>query len=87
MWVIFLIGIPYLTAVAYLVTRGQNMAVRAGKETLAVRQGAQAGIGATWGRSSAQEIVDAKALLDAGTVTPEEFDLLKAEVLRRIQSH
>lgn len=62
------------------------MAVRAGKEALAVRQGAEAGVGATRGRSSAQEIADAKALLDAGTITPEEFDLLKADILRRIQS-
>jgi hypothetical protein len=32
--------------------------------------------------SPAQEIADAKALLDAGTITPQEFDALKAKALR-----
>ena len=33
------------------------------------------------GRSPAQEIADAKALLEAGTITQTEFDALKAKAL------
>ena len=33
------------------------------------------------GKSPAQEIADAKALLDAGTITQQEFDSLKAKAL------
>ena len=33
------------------------------------------------GRSPAQEIADAKALLDAGTISQAEFDALKAKAL------
>jgi len=73
-WVIFLIFFPYLTALVYLIARGQAMAVRAREGVSAVS------------RSPAQEIADAKALLDAGTVTPEEFDSLKAHALGRIQN-
>ncbi|GBE68017.1 membrane protein [Mycobacterium sp. MFM001] len=66
LWVVCLILFPYLTALIYLITRGQSMTVRA-------RDAA--------GPSPAQEIAHAKELLDAGTITPDEFDALKAKAL------
>ncbi len=80
-WVIFLIVLPYLTALVYLIARGSGMAQRAQAAAVAAQQEADAYIRQAAGRSPAQEIADAKALLDAGSITPAEFDSLKAKAL------
>ena len=80
-WVIFLIVFPYITALVYLIARGKGMAERSrtrpspprGTPTTYIREAA--------GKSPAQEIADAKALLDAGTITQQEYDSLKAKAL------
>lgn len=81
-WVIALIFVPFLTALIYLIARGSGMAQR---QYAAVRQ-AQSQTDAyiqqvASGKSSAQDIADAKALLDSGTITRAEFDTLKAKAL------
>ncbi|MGV0791634.1 SHOCT domain-containing protein [Mycolicibacterium sp. XJ1819] len=81
LWVLFLVVLPYLTALVYLSVRGQEMAVRARTDARAAHLTSDAELEAT-GRSPAQEIADAKRLLDEGVITPEEFDLIKAKILR-----
>ena len=68
-WVIFLILIPYLTALVYLIARGQGMATRAREATLSAKKETDSYIREAAGRSPAQEIADAKGLLDAGAIT------------------
>lgn len=80
-WVIFLIVLPYLTALVYLIVRGKGMAERARKQALQAKQQTDDYIRDAAGRSPAQEIADAKALLDAGTISQGEFDALKAKAL------
>jgi hypothetical protein len=80
-WVVFLIAVPYLTALVYLIVRGQGMAERARDQALQAKQQADEYIRDAAGRSPAQEIADAKALLEAGTITAAEFDSLKAKAL------
>lgn len=80
-WVIFLIVFPWLTALVYLVARGKGMAERAQAAALDAKKETDAYIREAAGRSPAQEIADAKALLDAGTITQAEFDGLKAKAL------
>lgn len=80
-WVFFLILLPWLTAVVYLIARGKGMAARAQAAAAAAKQDADAYIREAAGRSPAQEIADAKALLDGGTITQAEFDALKAKAL------
>ncbi|WP_029108505.1 SHOCT domain-containing protein [Mycobacterium sp. URHD0025] len=80
-WVIFLILLPWLTALVYLIARGQGMSERAQAAALAAKQETDDYIKQAAGRSPAQEIADAKALLDAGTITQAEFDGLKAKAL------
>ena len=82
-WVFFLIFIPLLTSLVYLIARGQGMAER----NLAAMQTAQAQTDAyirevsAGTASPADEIARAKGLLDSGAITPEEFAALKAKAL------
>lgn len=80
-WVVFLIVFPWLTALVYLIARGKGMSERAQAAAVAAKQEADDYIRQAAGRSPAQEIADAKALLDAGTITQAEFDGLKAKAL------
>lgn len=83
-WIIFLIFVPFLTALAYLITRGRGMAERTAAAAAEARRATddyirQAAGGST---SAADEIHKAKGLLDAGAITPAEYEALKAKVLR-----
>jgi hypothetical protein len=81
LWVFFLIVFPWLGALVYLLARGRGMAARAHAAALAAKQQTDDYIRDAAGRSPAQEIADAKALLEAGTITATEFDALKAKAL------
>lgn len=80
-WVVFLIVFPYLTALVYLIARGQGMAIRAREAAVTARREGDAYIREVAGRSPTQEIAHAKELLDAGAITQNEFDSLKTKAL------
>lgn len=80
-WVVFLFVLPWFTALVYLVVRGRGMTERAREAAAAAKQQTDEYIREAAGRSPAQEIADAKALLDAGSITQAEFDSLKAKAL------
>ena len=80
-WVIFLIVLPYLTALVYLIARGKGMAERARDQAMAAKRETDDYIKQAAGRSPAQEIADAKNLLETGTISQAEFDTLKAKAL------
>lgn len=82
LWVIFLVFVPFLAALIYLIARGKGMAerqagrmIQAQTETNAyIRTVASSG-------SAADDITKAKALLDSGAITQAEYDSLKAKAL------
>lgn len=80
-WVAFLILFPWITALIYLIARGKGMAERAQEAAAGAKKEADDYIRQAAGRSPAQEIADAKALLEAGTITQAEFESLKAKSL------
>ncbi|WP_237568997.1 PLDc N-terminal domain-containing protein [Mycolicibacterium lacusdiani] len=80
-WVIFLILVPYLTALVYLVARGQGMAKRGRDSAAAAQQETADYIRQAVGRSPTEEIRHAKELLDSGTISQPEFDSLKVKAL------
>ena len=78
---IFLFLIPWFTAVVYLIARGKGMTERAREAAMAAKKETDDYIRQAAGRSPAQEIADAKSLLEAGTIGQTEFDALKAKAL------
>ena len=83
LWVIFVILIPWLGILVYLIARGKGMHERQVDQARQM-QAAQADYiksVAGSGGSAADQIASAKSLLDAGTITQAEFDALKAKAL------
>jgi hypothetical protein len=81
LWFIGLIFLPFLTALLYIIARGGGMANRRRAEVQRAQSEAEAYIRHVAGKSPAEQIVDARALLEAGTITKDEFDRLKAKAL------
>jgi predicted PurR-regulated permease PerM len=86
-WVFCLIFFPIVTSLVYLIVRGQGMAERnaavmraaqADTEAYIKTVAAETGAG---GGSAADQIAQAKGLLDSGAITQAEYDQLKAKAL------
>lgn len=80
-WLIGLIFLPVLTALLYILARGRGMAERQRAAMQRAKSDTDAYIREVAGKSPADQIADAKALLDAGTINQEEFARLKAKAL------
>jgi hypothetical protein len=81
LWIIGLVVIPGLAAILYIVIRGRGMAERQRATLQRAKTDTDAYIREVAGKSPAEHIAEAKALLDAGTISPEEFAKLKAKAL------
>jgi len=81
LWMIGLIFIPVVTALIYVVARGKGMAERQQATMQRAKTDTEQYIREVAGKTPAQQIGDAKALLDAGTINQAEFDKLKAKAL------
>lgn len=82
-WVLFVILLPWLGVLVYLLVRGKGMQERQ-LEQAKQMQAAQAEYiksVAGSGSSAADQIASAKSLLDSGAITQAEFDALKAKAL------
>jgi predicted PurR-regulated permease PerM len=81
-WVVFIVILPWIGVLAYLIFNHNGMNERSAKQASAaqaqfddyVRQAAGSG-------GAASEIEKAKALLDSGAITQQEFDSLKAKAI------
>jgi hypothetical protein len=81
LWIIGLIFLPVLTSLVYIVARGGGMAERQRASLRRAKSETDAYIREVAAKSPAEQIADAKALLDAGTITKDEFERLKAKAL------
>jgi uncharacterized SAM-binding protein YcdF (DUF218 family) len=84
LWVLFVIIVPWLGILVYLIARGGGMHKRQLEQATAM-QAAQAdyikSVATSSGTSAAEQIASAKSLLDSGAITQAEFDTLKAKAL------
>ena len=81
LWIIGLIVLPFLIALIYVIARGKGMAERQVKAVQQAKSDTDTYIREVAGKSPAEHIADAKALLDAGTIDEAEFAQLKAKAL------
>jgi hypothetical protein len=81
LWILFLLFVPFLTALVYLIARGPGMAERSQKAAQQAQSQADQYIRAVASASPANDIAQAKELLDAGTISQAEFETLKARAL------
>jgi hypothetical protein len=80
-WIVGLIAVPLLTALIYILARGGGMAARQRAALNQAKSDTDAYIRGVAGKSPAEQIADAKKLLDAGTISADEFAKLKAKAL------
>ena len=80
-WIVFLAFVPFLSVLVYLIARGKGMVERAGERARKDQEASDAYIRQVATASPTEEIAKAKALLDAGTISPEEFERIKSSVL------
>lgn len=81
LWMLGLVFLPFLVAVIYLIVRGKGMAERQSQAVQDVRAAQDDYIRSVAGSSPAEEIAKAQQLLDAGTITQDEFAALKAKAM------
>lgn len=80
-WIIFLVFVPVLTALVYLIVRGRGMSERQYAAVSSLRSQQDAYIRSVASSSPVDDIAKAKALLDAGSISQAEFNGLKARAL------
>jgi len=82
-WILFVIIVPWLGILVYVIARGKGMQERQIEQAQAMQQAQTEYIKSVAGSSSSatEEIASAKSLLDSGAITQDEFNALKSKAL------
>jgi type VI protein secretion system component VasK len=81
-WTVFVIVLPYIGVLTYLIAQSQGMAERSQREQKAVQAQADDYIRTVAAQDNpAAQIEKAKQLLDSGAISQTEFDTLKQKAL------
>jgi hypothetical protein len=85
-WTIFMIVLPFIGALSYLIAQGSNMAERRAQDLKYQQDALDSHIRSVAGSSgngdsAGAEIERAKRLLDSGAIDQAEYDALKRKVL------
>lgn len=81
LWVVFLLFLPLLTALVYLIARGEGMAERNAKAAHDAEEATSSYIRQVAGKSPSDEIAAAASLLEAGSIDEADFARLKMKAL------
>jgi hypothetical protein len=81
-WIIFVILVPYLGVLVYLIAEHQGMADRSMKQAQSQQKEFDTYVQSVASQSDpAEQIAKAKQLLDNGTISQAEFDQIKQKAL------
>lgn len=80
-WCLFLIFIPFLTSLVYLIFRGPGMRQRAIAEQVEAKKQMDEYIQQTAGTTPVDELHKLDQLRQSGGITQAEYDKMKAELL------
>ena len=81
-WLIFIVFLPFLGVLIYLITQGDGMGQRQAEHVQQQQQAFDSYVRDRAGSGgAAAEIEKAKALLDSGAISQSEFDQLKTKAL------
>jgi len=80
-WVVFLVVLPILASVVYLIARGGKMSQRQLEYARGARAQTDDYIRSVAATSPVDEIAKAKALLDSGSISATEYETLKSRLL------
>ena len=84
LWVLFVVIVPWLGILVYLIARGDEMSARAASDYRRRDEEMRAYVrdaASTSGASTADELTKLAALRDSGTITAAEFEQQKAKIL------
>ncbi|MGO4190203.1 PLDc N-terminal domain-containing protein [Arthrobacter sp. YAF17] len=80
-WVLVLLILPVLGGLAYLIAFGQSMSLRQAARNDVSKEDFDDYVRRTAGTNPAEQIAQAKTLMDDGALTAQEFAALKQRVL------
>jgi hypothetical protein len=81
-WIVALIFLPILTSLVYVIVRGRGMTERTVRSAEAAKLEQDAYIKAVAAKATpADQIAQARAMLDAGVITQPEYERLKEKAL------
>ena len=81
LWVVFMIVVPFVGVLAYLLSNHDAMAERNLKQAQGSRAEFDDYVKSVSGGGAAAEIEKAKALMDSGAISQDEFERIKARAL------
>ena len=81
LWVLFVVVIPFLGVLVYLIARGSEMHERRERQAMRQDQEFRSYVQQSAGTSSADQLAKLADLRDRGVISAEEFEREKAKVL------
>jgi heme/copper-type cytochrome/quinol oxidase subunit 2 len=91
LWIVAMIFLPVLTLLVYLIAKGRGMAERSVERAQQMQHNQEAYIRevaasapAARAATPVDQVTQAKALLDSGTISPAEFESMKAKALASV---
>jgi hypothetical protein len=81
LWLIFIIFVPFLGVLVYLIARGHKMQEHSMKDAANAQSALDQHVRQVAGTNTASELADLARLRDSGAITDAEFEQAKAKIL------